>query len=274
MDIDKLRDRATQMREINQGERTIELDAAAQKVSREHTARGMRHSGNHIFALAKVQLEAFPHSVEDAWEILKDVHHSLGAVTSQDVRDAMKSWITESIGIFQRQASSSIAAYITRHANGLQNKAMLNEVDTTERAARFLSARYDIAIDNYMDTLMNHPKSLGAITINAQTIGAVLTGDRATAHVSQSPESMAKMTELLSLMRDAISRDSSLNPQRQRELLEIADEVKDELSSSNPNETKLMTLFSLLTQSVQTLPAALPAYEAARALLAGFGIPI
>ncbi len=274
MDIDKLCDRATRLREISQGERKIELDAAAAKVSKEHAARGMRQSGNHILALAKVQLEALPHSVEDAWKILKEVHHSLGAASSQHVRDAMKSWIVESIKIFQHQASSSIAGYVRHHANALQNKAMLNELDTTERAAHSLAARYDIAIDNYMDTLMNHPKTTGAITINAQTIGAVLTGDGATAHVLQSPESMAKMAELLSLMRDAISRDSSLNPQRQRELLEIADEVKDELSRSNPNETKLMTLFSLLTQSVQTLPAALPAYEAARALLAGFGIPI
>ena len=47
-----------------------------------------------------------------------------------------------------------------------------------------------------------------------------------------------------------------------------------ELDKPSPNETKLMTLFTLLTQSVRTLPAAKPAYDAAKALLATVGVSL
>jgi len=110
------------------------------------------------------------------------------------------------------------------------------------------------------------------VTINAQTIGAVLTGAGAKARVTQNIENVERMRQLVFAMRDALNQDPGLDTQKKSELLEIADETRVELEKSTPNETKLMTLFALLTQSVQTLPAAIPAYEAAKALLTGWGM--
>lgn len=112
------------------------------------------------------------------------------------------------------------------------------------------------------------------VTINAQNIGAVLTGDRATAHVTQNAGTVEEMRELVKLMRDVLKHEPGLDERKKGELMEIANDTHAELSKPAPNETKLMTLFTLLTQSVQTLPAAKPAYAAAKALLAPFGISL
>lgn len=252
-------------------ELTKQMQLAAQKTVREHAARGLLHSGNLILSLASIQQDNFPKAVGNAWEALKETHHAMGGDAAPETRLAMQSWMTEMIGKFQVSAAIQIKQYIAQYAAHLPNKQML-QVDDTETVANSLRSRFQAIIDNHLDQIMNNPVTSASVTINAQTIGAVLTGDRAVAHVTQNIETVKEMRELLAMMREVLKQDSALSLQQRTDLVGIADDASAELDKPNPNETKLMTLFSLLTQSVQTLPAALPAYQAAKALLATCGI--
>ena len=252
-------------------ELTKQMQLAVQKTIREHAARGLLHSGNLILSLASIQQHNFPKAVGNAWEALKETHQAMGGDAAPETRLAMQSWMTEMIGKFQVSAATQIKQYIAQYAAHLLNKQM-PQVEDTETVANSLRSRFEAIIDNHLDQIMNNPVASASVTINAQTIGAVLTGDRAVAHITQNIETAKEMRELLAMMCEVLKRDPALSLQQRTDLVDIADDASAELDKPNPNETKLMTFFTLLTQSVQTLPAAQPAYQAAKALLATCGI--
>lgn len=263
--------RVNQLWAFQSDELTKQMQFAAQKTVREHAARGLLHSGNLISSLASIQQNNFPKAVGNAWEALRETHQAMGGDTTPETRLAMQCWMTEIIGKHQVSAATQIKQHIAQYAAHLLNRQML-QVDDTETVANALRSRFEAIIDNHLDQIMNNPATGASVTINAQTIGAVLTGDRALAHITQNIEATTEMRELLAMMREVLKRDSALSLQQRTDLVDIADDASAELDKPNPNETKLMTLFTLLTQSVQTLPAALPAYQAAKALLATCGI--
>lgn len=271
MDTTALTFRVNQLWAFQSGEFTKKMQQTRQEIVRDHAARGMLRSGSLIASLVLIEKDNLQKAVGEAWEVLKETHRAMGEDTAPETRLAMKSWMNETIGKLKVSASAEITQATTQYA--VLNKQML-QLDDTETVANSLISRYEIIIDNHVDQLMNNRTTGASVTINAQTIGAVLTGDRAKVHITQNVEAVKDMRELVAQMREALNRDAGLDQHKKADLVEIADETSVELDKPSPNETKLMTLFTLLTQSVQTLPAAKPAYEAAKALLATFGISL
>jgi hypothetical protein len=274
MDIAALISRANRLWVFQSDEITKTMQQMRENIIRDHAARGMLGSGNLIGSLASIQKDNLSNAVGMAWETLKETHGAMGGNTALETRLAMKAWMNETIGKLKGRASAEIAQDLSRFGAQLLNKHMLGQFDNTETIAHSLNSRYEAIIDNHLDHLTNNPMACAPVTINAQNIGAVLTGERAKAHIVQNVGAVKEMRELVGLMREVLKHDAGLDQQRRAELIEIADDTRVELDKPSPNETKLMTLFTLLTQSVQTLPAAKPAYDAAKALLAMVGVSL
>lgn len=275
MDIAAMISRVNQLWVSRRDEIVTKTQNKHREIVQESASRGMMHSSTLILSLAEFHTENLRNAVPGAWDLLMETHRAMGADTTPETRAAMKSWMTERISELKGSASAQIEGDLNQYGGGLQNRRMLEQIDNTEVVAHSLNSRYGAIIDNYLDHLVNSPMARPPVTINAQNIGAVLTGDRANAHITQNVGAVKEMRELVGLMREVLKRDAGLDQQRRAELIEIADDTRVELDKPTPNETKLMTLFTLLTQSVQTLPAAKPAYDAAKALLAtvGIGLP-
>lgn len=275
MEIATMISRADQLWVSRRDELSKKTQDKQNAIVQESASRGMIHSSTLILSLAELHTEDLRNAVPIAWDLLMETHRAMGADTTPETRAAMKSWMGARISELRGRASAQIEGDLKRYGGGLQNIQMLGQFDNTEAVAHSLSSRYGATIDNYLDHLVNSPMAQPPVTINAQNIGAVLTGDRAKAHITQDMGALKEMRELVELMRGVLKHDAGLDQQRKAELIEIADDTRVELDKPAPNETKLMTLFALLTQSVQTLPAAKPAYDAAKALLAtvGIGLP-
>jgi hypothetical protein len=272
MDIAAMLSRANQLWVHRRDEHLRKTQHRHREILQEAQRSGVSQSSTTVLLLAELHTDTLRNAVPEAWNLLTETHRAMGSDTSAEIRAAMKAWMHERIMQLKGSASAQIKQDLAQYGSRLQNKAMLERTDNTESIVHALDAQYTAIIDNYMDQLMNAPKTQSPVTIHAQTIGAVLTGDGATAHVTQNAGTVEQMRELVDLMRGVLKHEPGLEERKKAELLEIADDTHAELAKSAPNETKLMTLFTLLTQSVQTLPAARPAYSAAKALLAHFGI--
>ncbi|MGV3628172.1 MAG: hypothetical protein ACO1PN_10855 [Betaproteobacteria bacterium] len=253
-------------------ELAIKTQNKRRKIVQESANRGMIHSTTLIQLLAELYTENLRAAAPAAWDLLQETHSAMGGDTTPETRIAMKSWMSEKISELKSGASAQIKRDLDQYGRGLQNKGLIEQIDNSESIANSLNSRYGVIVDNYLDHLVNNPTTRSPITINAQNIGAVLTGDRAKANITQNMDAAKEMRDLVELMREVLKHDAGLDPLRKTELIEIADDTRTELDKTAPNETKLMTLFTLLTQSAQTLPAAKPAYDAAKNLLATFGI--
>jgi hypothetical protein len=274
MDIPAMLARVNQLWVHRRDELVRKTQHRQREILQESASRGISQSSNTVLLLAELHTDNFRDAVPEAWNLLTDTHRAMGSDVSAETRAAIKSWMSERIKELKNSASAQIAHDLTQYGARLQNKAMLERTDNTESIAHALDSRYAAIIDNYIDQLRNVPMTQSPVTINAQNIGAVLTGDRATAHVTQNAGTVAQMRELVELMGNVLKHEPGLDERKKGELMEIVDDTRVELDKPAPNETKLMTLFTLLTQSVQTLPAAKPAYDAAKVLLASFGISL
>lgn len=274
MDIATMISRADQLWVSRRDELVRKTQDKHREIVQASAARGMIQSSTLILSLAELHTEDLRNAAPSAWDLLMETHRAMGADTTPETRAAMKSWMSNTISELKGSTAAQIEGDLNQYGGGLQNRRMLEQIDNTEAVAHSLNSRYGVIIDNYLDHLVNSPMAQPPVTINAQNIGAVLTGDRAKAHITQNISAVKEMHELVGLMREVLKHDAGLDQQRKAELIEIADDTCVELDKRAPNETKLMTLFALLTQSVQTLPAAKPAYHAAKALLATVGISL
>ena len=255
MDIAEMISRVNQLWVSRRDELATKTQKECREIVQEAASGGMLHSSTLVLSLADLHTEVLRNAVPGAWDLLKETHRAMGADTSPATRAAMKAWITERIRALKDSASAQIERDLIQYGGGLQNRRLLEQIDNTEAVAHSLVSRYGAIVDNHLDHLMNSPMARPPLTINAQNIGAVLTGDGAKVHITQNIGAVKEMRELVGLMREVLKHDAGLDQQKKAELVEIADDTFVELEKPAPNETKLMTLFTLLTQSVQSLPA-------------------
>jgi hypothetical protein len=274
MDIAAMLARADQLWVHRRDEVARKTQLRQREILQEVASRGMVQSSIAVVQLAGLHTDTLRAAIPEAWNVLMETHRAMGSDASAETRAAMKSWMSEQIKWLKGSASAQIEQDVRQYGASLQNRHMLEQFDNTETIAHALDSQYSGTIDNYVDQLRNAPTVQPPVTINAQSIGAVLMGDRAIAHVTQNTGTVEQMREIVGFMREVLKHEPTLDDRRKAELIEIADDAKAELGKPAPNETKLMTLFTLLTQSVHTLPAAKPAYAAAKGLLATLGIPL
>jgi hypothetical protein len=228
---------------------------------------GVFHSSMRLQELDRLYRQNLKASVEAAWQILSTTHKALGSEVGDEMRQAHKSWIGDTIRSLQHEMSGELVAQVARSKLGRQ----WIDTDLTE-AANLELQRYDPLIDNYFDMEKNEQKGSGSVVINAQTIGAVVTGEHAVVRIKQDGDAVRRLAEALSTIKDQVAVSPHVSDRARAELEEIALDAELELAKAEPNEKKLLMSFTVLGQAIQTLPDAKPAYDTIRGVLAPFGI--
>jgi hypothetical protein len=132
-------------------------------------------------------------------------------------------------------------------------------------------ARGEVAAFAYrIAALQSSPKTAPGVNINVEgNVGAMLTGDYATANVVQhfgTEEKQIVERALVAVREYAAGRGDI------PELTEIVDDAETEMNKGKPNLAKLKGLLSGIASTVQTVAAAQPAYEAVKAALSVLGL--
>lgn len=261
---DPIADRATKLFEAKRNELRERRDSQAASITAKFNKAGMFHSGNRLAAVQKLYATELRVATAVAWEVLRSAHAAMGSKVSGEVRDALKEWMRHRIEALRGELSVECQGEL-RDPNPRGIDPSLKEPAAIELQ------RYDAEIDNYLDMTQNQPKPGTSIVINAQTIGAVVTGEHAVVHIKQNSEAVKQLAAALDAIRQVIP-SSELAPRAKEELLEIVADADRELAKPEPNETKLLTFFTVLAASVEGIANAKPAYESIKSVLATFGV--
>lgn len=106
-------------------------------------------------------------------------------------------------------------------------------------------------------------------------VGIVQTGTNANANIvlGLSADQRNELLAALAQVRESLASSSRPDSQT-KELLEIADETKEIITSNNPNSTKLRAYFDILSSAVQGIANAQPAYQSLKIALQALGITL
>jgi hypothetical protein len=209
-----------------------------------------------------------------AWETAVRVHRTFGSLLTPELRGDLKSLIRDRIEHDFRELSASFEN--TQKMAGLQRPMSLKE------ARDHVFAKHEAEIDIYVDSLVQLAEGTALSAPPSPiynfygTVGSVQTGAHSIANTVQNlgSEDRSAIAAALELVRQSLAAATSLQDRQRAELLELADEAQEQLASSSPNSTKLLTVFNVLATAVQAIPNALPAYQALKSALLPLGISL
>ena len=263
-------DRVSRLTSVRLADRRQDFPAEITKIAADMNARGVLHSSVHV------QLSKVAHTREldvralIVWESIVHVHRTIGAPADSTLRDDFKSLLQTQI---QEAYTELNGTYVqtAKRFGGQRDQSDLG--DTLPRA----QAKIELEVDLYVDSL--RPAAMDTMTAAPTynfygNVSSVQTGAHSIAHNVQNLGSEEKENLIAALVKvtEAITNGQSL-PERQRsELAAMAHEAQLELNSSDPNNTKLFTIFNVLAGTVQALPAAQPAYQVLKAALLPMGV--
>lgn len=206
-----------------------------------------------------------------AWESLVRVHRTFGQPMSDALRDDLKAEIHRHID----QAMTELTGSLDERSK----KSGLNMSVSLVDAHRAAIDKHDVEVDLYVDSLTAVTGGTSTMTHNYNfygAVGSVQTGANATANIIQNlgADDCASLSSAIQQVREALSNAQSVGEAQRRELIEIADECASQMSSSTPNNTKLLTMFNVLGTAIQSIASAQPAYQALRVAVLPLGITL
>jgi hypothetical protein len=264
-------DRYRSLLDAHLAERTHAFPNELQAVNRRLAAMGLNNSGNQIHEMHSMHCAELCARVSQAWQSLVRVHRTLGCPRSNSLREDFKRELNETIERLAAGLTISLVAQIRDWSK--RPEFTLNA--TCER----LGQRHQVEIDLYLDSLETQASSNDVHPMTQQynfygNVGAVQSGSYATANVYQSLSGDEKQSldRALAQVRSALAAGATISDQQRVELLAIIDECTKEMTSSTPNNTKLMSMFNVIGTTVQALADARPAYEALKGAVACLGV--
>ena len=107
-------------------------------------------------------------------------------------------------------------------------------------------------------------------------VGAVQTGDNATASVQQQwiAADTQELQEALRALRDKVDHGSGVSPEVRGELVVDIDSVDTELRAERPNVSKIAVWLGRLGKGIEVIASLQPAYEAVMRAAKAIGIPL
>lgn len=266
----KFMDRYSRLRDARMAERSQQFPSDLRQISARAAQRGMVQSGVHLSQVHQTHERELEIRTIIAWESLVRVQRTLGALPDDDLRVDLKRLLTAEIKSFTATLSQSLQQQLQR----LPRKQDFS----LEIAQQRLTQKHHVEIDLYVDSLMSSPERDPAQhQYNFYgSIGAVQTGANAQADVVQNlgADDRAALTESLALVRDAIQQTSDLAETQRNELLEIAADCEAQVVADAPNNTKLLTMLTVLGTTVQSIASVRPAYQALKSALLPLGITL
>lgn len=245
----------------------VELSQIAAKASQS----GMFHSSVHASQVHQAHQRELEVRTIIAWQSLVRTHRTLGTNLDQNLRTDLKAELASRISSFGAGLSQSLQQQLQR--------LPMHQTFSLAETQQHLVQKHEIEVDFYVDSLMSNNSSQPPATQQYNfygSIGAVQTGANAQANVVQNigAEDRAALTQSLSLVREALQHAEGLAERQQQELLEIAAECEAQVASDSPNNTKLLTMFTVLGTAVQSIASARPAYQALKTALLPLGITL
>lgn len=262
--------RYSRLLEARTAERLRQFPTEIRQISARAAQRGMLHSSVHASQLHQAHERELEVRTISAWECLVRVQRTLGAPPDDTLRQYLKRQLASQITSVSAELSQSLQQQLQRLPR--------NQALSLDAMRQHLIQKHDVEIDLFVDALMNSPKqdpSQSQYNFYG-SIGAVQTGANAQANVIQNlgVDDRAAITESLTLVRDALQQANDLAETQRKELLEIAAECETQLTADSPNNTKLLTMLTVLGTTVQSIASARPAYQALRTALLPLGITL
>jgi len=271
MQIDNFRGRLDGLWHPKRHEIISAAKPIAQEVIADASLRGMLQSSSNLLSLREVYVPLRRQFAVAAFDLFKSTHQAMGIVSTAEVRDFSHAWMSEAIRSGVNLCLVASNEHLRQWGAWMQNPAMIVELALEDNSAA-LTDEHGHLLDNFLDAAGQVPPNASGVTIHAQTIGTVMTGAGAVANISQNSGSRESLREALKVIRNELANCNVEQVPKRNELLEITDDAENELNKQSLNDTKLVLLFTVLAQTVQTLPNAGPAYLAIKGLLSAVGI--
>ncbi len=266
-------DRAKRLIEVDFDKRRKLLPADIGHLKADAARRGMLSSGNTIMSLYNIFARELEIRSVIVWQNIVRAHQNNGA----QIADSLRADLKQEVNKYILQAFDELTFSLQRE---LQNPGLPNvpPQSTLVDAKNHEIAKHDIEIDLYVDSLeKNAPTKAPSQNYNFYgNIGAVQTGANAIAHVFQnlSEGDKSAINTAIQQSRTAIENSTELDANQKREIIEIANECAVQINSEQPNNTKLLTLLTILGTTVQSIASAPTAYNALKTALLPLGITL
>jgi hypothetical protein len=237
----------------------------------EAARRGSYHSGGMVIRLHDVHARELEIRTIIAWKSIVRAHQGQGSPLTDGLRQDLKQELNQHV----LQAFNELTGSLVRELQPLKGMPKTDLEDAKNHAIK----KHDVEIDLYVDFLEQKRTQQAPISQQYNfygSVGAVQTGANATANVVQNlgSDDRTALIEALALAREAIRNASGLVDTQKTEMIAIAKECEEQINSGQPNNTKLLTLLTVLGTTVQSIASAPVAYSAMKTVLLPLGISL
>jgi hypothetical protein len=255
-------------------ERKRPLLGGIRDIDAQAAARGMFQSSTRVLQLQKLFFDELEKRAALAWQSLVRAHQAIGTPVDTALREGLKALISEVISNISAELAPMLEEQVAR--SGLQNNSFIPKIE--EAALPNVFAKYEVEADLYVDSLRPYAANAAQTVTPPQhyyfygPVGSFQTGANSTANVTQTlGGDKDVLLKALSLAYEAIKTAESIGEQKRKELLAVTEECVQQVQTAEPNNTKLFALFNVLTMAIQTIPNAVPAYNALQAAVTLIG---
>ena len=251
-------------------ERTDQLRRDITKAQNEMAVRGLGTSGPMVQAVFDLCARDIELRALIVWQNLSKVLSQAGVVLSETLGDNLK----------QEVSKYADAIYLEPY-NCLQDVVRNAGIGTAQPltdAGDNTLAKVNAEIDLFVLGLQRQQeakKSQSAAVFNFYSpVGAVQTGPNASAQVFQnvSLQDREALLGAIDVLRRALTDIDRLPAHPKEEIVELVEEADAETKKPKPNSSKLISIFTVIAQAIQTVGSLKPAYDTLKAALIPFGV--
>lgn len=270
----KFVDRVDRLLAVQLQERRGTLTAEIEASKSLHNSRGMLMSGAYIKAIQDLCIRELEIRGRHSWQALVRVIGLLEPKAHPHSGPALKDYLNATL----KSTYNELEVVFKQSLFGNEDVS----TEPLQTALMHVTRKHEVEIDLFLDAEETNAESSppGArMTANYNfygNVGSVQSGDGAVANVVQNlaPGDREALERALRLAREAIESAPGIASQKRTELVAVIDEAAESIRSEAPNNTKLESLFSVISSTVQSLASAPGAYVALKAALLPLGITL
>lgn len=219
-----------------------------------YNARGVLQSSIAVLGYAQAGRDELAVRAGIVWTAVRRSHQSMvGAVNDQtlaNLRQQVEQHISEHADPVAAMACSKVKWGETDR----WHKTIRESI--SERSGELI-AGIDVEIQFYIDSLQRaererEQQAAPGMIFNAP-VGAIQTGDYATAHVSLGQQDRERLVDALAQLRTAIEQNKEIGNEQRVQAIDIANDTIEEAESDTPNAPKIAGLLGGIGQTIRTV---------------------
>lgn len=270
---DKFLERVNRLIEVQLTERRKQIPLEISRIRNEANAVGMLSSGRTILQIKESCEREIEIRAVLTWRSLVRVINTLGYDSKDNLGNDLKEYLNNTINTNFEELNQLLNQNLGR---------MKPEQVPMDEARNHAVSKHEIEIDLYVDTLIEQTEDNNPAVEPTHSytfygnVGTVQTGAGAQANVVQNigADDQEALKQALSLASEAIQAATDIADTQKNELVEIANQARNELDKEKPNSTMLQSMFITIGTTIQTLASAKPAYQALKGALIPLGITL